>query len=55
MGGDDRPVGAAGGASSIRGSATLSAWRLTYLFVLSFLRFSWVIGAEDKHASSADA
>jgi hypothetical protein len=30
------------------GSATLSAWKLTYLFVLLF-GFSRVIGANDKH------
>jgi hypothetical protein len=36
------------------GSATLSAWKLTYLFVPLF-RFSWVIDTKDKHASFADA
>jgi hypothetical protein len=31
--------GPAGSANSIHGSATLSAWKLTYLFILLF-RFS---------------
>jgi hypothetical protein len=35
------------------GSATLSAWKLTYLFVPLF-RFFWVIGTKGKHASFAD-
>ncbi len=47
--------GPVGSASSIHGSATLSAWKLTYLFVLSSLRFSRVIGTKDKHASLAYA
>jgi hypothetical protein len=36
------------------GSATVSAWKLTYLFVLLF-GFSWLIGAKDKHVCFADA
>jgi hypothetical protein len=48
MGGDDCVVEAAGSANSIRGSATLSAWKSTYLFVLSSLRFSLVIGTKVK-------
>jgi hypothetical protein len=36
------------------GSAKLSAWKLTCLFVPLF-RFSWVIGTKDNHASLADA
>jgi hypothetical protein len=52
MGGDDCLAGAAGSASSIRGSATLSAWKSTYLFVLSSLRFSLAIGTKDKSEDS---
>ena len=36
------------------GRATLSAWKLTCLFVLLF-DFSWVIGAKDEHVCFADA
>jgi hypothetical protein len=49
--GDDCLVGTAG---RIRGSAMLSAWKLTCLYVLSSLRFSWAIDTKDEYASVAD-
>ena len=51
---DDCLAGAAGSASSIHGGATLSARKLTYLFVILF-GFSRVISAKGKHVCFADA